>query len=763
MNLGQISTIEELEAAYEELRLKEAKLENEVSQLLSDDSLYETKIASLQKSLPNTNLLESDANQLMTMISFTATLAQNVSFKVKKLDMVKNRVAQCLQRVGDIADLRTCTEGIQEAMDNEDYEIAAQLVQRFLEFDKNDIQKAVIDGDDGKLGELTTTSLDDAFAKLEEAKKKLQEIVFKKFDEAVSQDDIASTERFFKLFPLLKQNEEGLKKFSTYLCTKISDASITGITSADAVTHAEKLGHLYQTVAKIVDIHQPMVETFYKPGNLISVIEHLQKECDIRAKRILDDFKTTKNFNNLITVVQKALKSTGWSSNPPARIDPRDIDILLTEITLVNSRSETYFNFVRQRVKDDINIAFPESALELLEDRKSQTNRLTNLLRHCELNRSMQDLSGKYVLLEEYFLFESCSKAILIDEANSEASITSFMLDDVFFILKNSVRRASSGGSLDVLCAIINHSVTVLDTLYYDALNERVRYGYPSDSTIATGLDLSQAYNAIQAGRYLQSSTEIERAKMLFVTALNNLDLSCEYLKTLKQTIKEEVKRTVILNDTKDQEKLDSCLQDLSALAGKFQSLVAFSVNQVSVATLKPKVKLWIEAFTSIDHDLSEDNLSEVEATEGLRSFTQNLIVAVDATLSALKNKLTEGNYDALVSTFAADLATRFENAVLKCTFNKLGGFQFDRELRAIVNYLTSATGWVIRDKFARLNQISLLLNMDSVSEVCEYFSSHHIAESHTLAALKLTPSDVRKFMRLRSDFDSTEIKKAVL
>lgn len=97
------------------------------------------------------------------------------------------------------------------------------------------------------------------------------------------------------------------------------------------------------------------------------------------------------------------------------------------------------------------------------------------------------------------------------------------------------------------------------------------------------------------------------------------------------------------------------------------------------------------------------------------------------------------------------------------CIILQLGGFQFDRELRATIGYLTSATSWSIRDKFSRLKQIAMLLNMDSVAEVCEYFSSHQITEANTLAALKLTPNEVRKFMKCRCDFNPTEVRKAKL
>lgn len=65
------------------------------------------------------------------------------------------------------------------------------------------------------------SSLDEAFDKLHEAETQLKAIVMRKFDEAVRDEDVASVERFFKIFPLLNQHNEGLKKFSTYLCSQV--------------------------------------------------------------------------------------------------------------------------------------------------------------------------------------------------------------------------------------------------------------------------------------------------------------------------------------------------------------------------------------------------------------------------------------------------------------------------------------------------------------------------------------------------------------
>ena len=56
------------------------------------------------------------------MINFTASLADNVSSKVRQLDLAKGRVTSCVKRVTDILDLKACTDGVTAALSEEDYE-----------------------------------------------------------------------------------------------------------------------------------------------------------------------------------------------------------------------------------------------------------------------------------------------------------------------------------------------------------------------------------------------------------------------------------------------------------------------------------------------------------------------------------------------------------------------------------------------------------------------------------------------------------------
>lgn len=75
-------------------------------------------------------------------------------------------------------------------------------------------------------------------------------------------------------------------------------------------------------------------------------------------------------------------------------------------------------------------------------------------------------------------------------------------------------------------------------------------------------------------------------------------------------------------------------------------------------------------------------------------------------------------------------MASELERVVMKSTFNRvlsvvtlqhctdtvqLGGVQFDRDIRGLVAFLSTATTWTVRDKFARLSQIATVLNLEKV------------------------------------------------
>ncbi|XP_015766891.1 PREDICTED: conserved oligomeric Golgi complex subunit 4-like [Acropora digitifera] len=143
-----------------------------------------------------------------------------------------------------------------------------------------------------------------------------------------------------------------------------------------------------------------------------------------------------------------------------------------------------------------------------------------------------------------------------------------------------------------------------------------------------------------------------------------------------------------------------------------FKGLLQEGIYQLCSTAVIPRLKPLIDGFNSTSHNISEEEFSFYEVND---PFVQSFITSLDSMLTSFKGPLTTANYDSLVSMAATEITNQLETSVMKASFNRLGGLQFDKELRSLVGYLTAVTQWTIRDKFARLTQIATILNLEKV------------------------------------------------
>uniref|UniRef100_A0A480VDB9 Conserved oligomeric Golgi complex subunit 4 n=1 Tax=Sus scrofa TaxID=9823 RepID=A0A480VDB9_PIG len=300
--IRSLTELQELEAVYERLCGEEKVVERELDALLEQQNTIESKMVTLHRMGPNLQLIEGDAKQLAGMITFTCNLAENVSSKVRQLDLAKNRLYQAIQRADDILDLKFCMDGVQTALRNEDYEQAAAHIHRYLCLDKSVIELSR----QGKEGSMIDANL----KLLQEAEQRLKAIVTEKFAIATKEGDLPQVERFFKIFPLLGLHEDGLSKFSEYLCKQVASKAeenlllVLGTDMSDrraAVIFADTLTLLFEGIARIVETHQPIVETYYGPGRLYTLIKYLQVECDRQVEKVVDKFIKQRDYHQQVS------------------------------------------------------------------------------------------------------------------------------------------------------------------------------------------------------------------------------------------------------------------------------------------------------------------------------------------------------------------------------------------------------------------------------------------------------------------------------
>lgn len=86
---------------------------------------------------------------------------------------------------------------------------------------------------------------------------------------------------------------------------------------------------------------------FSGSGSLIKVVCALQKECDTLSELILAEFKSQRDVNSKLHMINELLRS---GSSKTEHIDPKDIDMLLNEITTIHSRYGLYLRFIHSRI-----------------------------------------------------------------------------------------------------------------------------------------------------------------------------------------------------------------------------------------------------------------------------------------------------------------------------------------------------------------------------------------------------------------------------
>lgn len=689
---GESSLLEDAELAIEKLAHQELVLIKEAEELFKKQVDYIRLIDNLRNFIPNMEKIGNDTKRLAALVDSSSTLVEDVCSKVRRIDLAKARLEDCLSKVSDILDLSTCRNGMIKAMDMNNYEEAAMHIKRFLSIDQDELQKTlgIICGKHATFKQplihsaaqsdhsmhdsgvektvIDPLTMNSALLELDEARGRLLELCQQNITKSIKENNTKDIERYFKIFPLLNEHQDGLRRYAEYLQGKIVDAQVDKTFKSKQINQADKLACLYESIAKLIDQHQPLIETYYGPGCLIVVIRIIQKECDRLSRKILEEFRNETKLQHVVRAVRSsflqapAQNPNSMSSNlnlSLSKTDPRDIDNILNEISLIVSRSEVYLNFIVQRIKEDIKLKSEDEA-----QRQSYLVQLYNLVCiECELNHLVQEVGGIYVMLEQFYLYESSKKAILMDQIDVESSsyFISSMLDDIFFIIKKCTKRSISTKSNEIFCAMINHCVTLLESTFCQVLDEKLKnQQYYSTAFTAKNLDLSQAYNAIQSGRYLQSSSEFEVAKAQYFSALNSLSKACDYINTLRNILDTDIKKlkpSLLVNEQQrdnQMEKSVTCLNELSRLVTRFTSIANSSLYQLFNASLRSRLKTELKTIMNENPDLTSIVANNPEEVS---SLAKSLLATLDR---SLQKSLTPENYAKLVSITKDFLSSTF-------------------------------------------------------------------------------------------------------
>lgn len=84
-----------------------------------------------------------------------------------------------------------------------------------------------------------------------------------------------------------------------------------------------------------METHQPIVETYYGPGRLYTLIKHLQVECDQQVEKVVDKFIKERDYHRQVRGVSHCLMQAAAASiqlpGAPTAVEVATCDLVYSE------------------------------------------------------------------------------------------------------------------------------------------------------------------------------------------------------------------------------------------------------------------------------------------------------------------------------------------------------------------------------------------------------------------------------------------------
>lgn len=242
-------------------------------------------------------------------------------------------------------------------------------------------------------------------------------------------------------------------------------------------------------------------------------------------------------------------------------VDPRQLDANLYELSLISQRTVLFNSFMSERASDEMDVLASDEKELVMKGKDSRFYGPNGLLASSGLSKRVHEMMNSYLVIDEYLLKKSITKAIHLDDydpATPHASST--CVDDVFFILKTILKRCISTYKPDVISSTVRTLLKALE-------NQYIHYFQQHMSTVFTAHDTT--------GR--NAEKVIENAKISYMVVLNNLDISADYTHRLAKELQPEITRAIWLDEENDVARVTTSIDKFEGIADKFNQLLKVS------------------------------------------------------------------------------------------------------------------------------------------------------------------------------------------
>lgn len=85
-------------------------------------------------------------------------------------------------------------------------------------------------------------------------------------------------------------------------------------TKKSATVFVDYITKLLESVAQVVELYHPLVETYYGSGHLMLFVNYIQTECDRQGVRMIESFVKNRRFSERAKQIDLLIRKTNKSS-----------------------------------------------------------------------------------------------------------------------------------------------------------------------------------------------------------------------------------------------------------------------------------------------------------------------------------------------------------------------------------------------------------------------------------------------------------------
>ncbi|THH10833.1 hypothetical protein EW145_g1057 [Phellinidium pouzarii] len=517
-----LTTLPDILKSLVSLEEEEKRLSESLAVVLSNSDPIQESHNRLRSLAPLFDSVTSDVELLADKIGSTAQTAERVGGRVMLLDEEMKRVREAGERVAQVMELKTSLGDLRSAIDSQDWETATRVCARAMS-----LPIKVTTGPFAESAVPTADSPLPPMQMLQNFREQLRDIFLRQFQLASTARDPGMTTRFFKLFPSIGWEEEGLEAYADFVLDLVQTKSPVSTKTSSPLYYVTALTALFESVCSILDQHQSVVEKYYGKGRMYTVVKKLIRECDKVVKKLLDGWEEERSMSQKIAETALSVspsfssttrkQSSQMSTHDDEKVDPRDIDKVLNEIAAMISRFSAFRRFLGVNLQRDDFVELEAESTSLYSSMPPVVEIEVIQTSHCRM--LFDDLVTKYYIpLEVWYLrctIAQAHKTSIIDYSLTPPTTT--VPDLVFYILKSVLTRLTNMGSIRAVEGVIEQIRDVMENDYAGAIKHKLDDVYRNASSTVnigrvektekeTRLDFIVSYSYCSAASILISS-----------------------------------------------------------------------------------------------------------------------------------------------------------------------------------------------------------------------------------------------------------------